>query len=142
MLVQQVVLNFVLLMCSEMFDEKCINQLLIQLIYNSCVLDVGVYDEQGDLVVCFGESVEVCDWLVLDGKKVGGYFNQQIVELVSGKNGLLGYLCLIFDIYILVIEVKQVDNIINILCLMLLLFLVIGVVLICMLLQGKCICWQ
>jgi hypothetical protein len=34
----------------------------------------------------------VRDRLALDGKKAGGYFNQQIVEPVQGKNGPLGYL--------------------------------------------------
>ncbi|VTP63635.1 uncharacterised domain/lipoate-protein ligase A fusion protein [Leclercia adecarboxylata] len=32
------------------------------------------------------------DRLALDGKKAGGYFNQQLVEPIQGKNGPLGYL--------------------------------------------------
>ncbi|MDU1296044.1 MAG: D-alanyl-D-alanine carboxypeptidase, partial [Enterobacter hormaechei] len=35
---------------------------------------------KGDLIARSGESVEVRDRLALDGKKAGGYFNQQIVE--------------------------------------------------------------
>ncbi|STU75915.1 membrane protein [Klebsiella pneumoniae] len=84
-LAQQVVLNLAPLMRSETPDEKRINQLLTQLTHNSRVLDAGVYDEQGDLVARSGESVEVRDRLALDGKKAGGYFNQQIVEPVPGK---------------------------------------------------------
>ncbi|WP_462215619.1 YtjB family periplasmic protein [Klebsiella variicola] len=141
-LAQQVVLNLVPLMRSETPDEKRINQLLAQLTHNSRVLDAGVYDEQGDLVTRSGESVEVRDRLALDGKKAGGYFNQQIVEPVPGKNGPLGYLRLTLDTHTLATEAKQVDNTTNILRLMLLLSLAIGVVLTRTLLQGKRTRWQ
>ncbi|HBS6969105.1 TPA: YtjB family periplasmic protein [Klebsiella pneumoniae] len=141
-LAQQVVLNLAPLMRSETPDEKRINQLLTQLTHNSPVLDAGVYDEQGDLVARSGESVEVRDRLALDGKKAGGYFNQQIVEPVPGKNGPLGYLRLTLDTHTLATEAKQVDNTTNILRLMLLLSLAIGVVLTRTLLQGKRTRWQ
>ncbi|WP_288649571.1 YtjB family periplasmic protein [uncultured Klebsiella sp.] len=141
-LAQQVVLNLAPLMRSETPDEKRINQLLTQLTHNSRVLDAGVYDEQGDLVAHSGESVEVRDRLALDGKKAGGYFNQQIVEPVPGKNGPLGYLRLTLDTHTLATEAKQVDNTTNILRLMLLLSLAIGVVLTRTLLQGKRTRWQ
>ncbi|HIC8918466.1 TPA: YtjB family periplasmic protein [Klebsiella pneumoniae] len=141
-LAQQVVLNLAPLMRSETPDEKRINQLLTQLTLNSRVLDAGVYDEQGDLVARSGESVEVRDRLALDGKKAGGYFNQQIVEPVPGKNGPLGYLRLTLDTHTLATEAKQVDNTTNILRLMLLLSLAIGVVLTRTLLQGKRTRWQ
>ena len=141
-LAQQVVLNLAPLMRSETPDEKRINQLLTQLNHNSRVLDAGVYDEQGDLVARSGESVEVRDRLALDGKKAGGYFNQQIVEPVPGKNGPLGYLRLTLDTHTLATEAKQVDNTTNILRLMLLLSLAIGVVLTRTLLQGKRTRWQ
>ncbi|HBQ8807222.1 TPA: YtjB family periplasmic protein [Klebsiella pneumoniae] len=141
-LAQQVVLNLAPLMRSETPDEKRINQLLTQLTHHSRVLDAGVYDEQGDLVARSGESVEVRDRLALDGKKAGGYFNQQIVEPVPGKNGPLGYLRLTLDTHTLATEAKQVDNTTNILRLMLLLSLAIGVVLTRTLLQGKRTRWQ
>ena len=141
-LAQQVVLNLAPLMRSETPDEKRIHQLLTQLTRNSRVLDAGVYDEQGDLVARSGESVEVRDRLALDGKKAGGYFNQQIVEPVPGKNGPLGYLRLTLDTHTLATEAKQVDNTTNILRLMLLLSLAIGVVLTRTLLQGKRTRWQ
>lgn len=141
-LAQQVVLNLAPLMRSETPDEKRINQLLTKLTHNSRVLDAGVYDEQGDLVARSGESVEVRDRLALDGKKAGGYFNQQIVEPVPGKNGPLGYLRLTLDTHTLATEAKQVDNTTNILRLMLLLSLAIGVVLTRTLLQGKRTRWQ
>lgn len=88
-----------------------------------------MYDEQGDLIARAGEHVDVRDRLALDGKKAGGYFNQQIVEPIQGKNGPLGYLRLTLDTHTLPTEAKQVDNTTNILRLMLLLSLAIGVVL-------------
>lgn len=100
-----------------------------QLTENSRILDAGVYDEQGDLIARAGEHVDVRDRLALDGKKAGGYFNQQIVEPIQGKNGPLGYLRLTLDTHTLPTEAKQVDNTTNILRLMLLLSLAIGVVL-------------
>lgn len=84
-LAQQVTLNLAPLLRSETPDEKRISQLLEQLTHKSRILDAGVYDEQGDLVARSGESVEVRDRLALDGKKAGGYFNQQIVEPIQGK---------------------------------------------------------
>lgn len=141
-LAQQVTLNLAPLMRSETPDEKRITRLLEQLTDKSRVLDAGVYDEQGDLVARSGESVDVRDRLALDGKKAGGYFNQQIVEPILGKNGPVGYLRLTLDTHTLATEAKQVDNTTNILRLMLLLSLAIGVVLTRTLLQGKRTRWQ
>ena len=141
-LAQQVTLNLAPLMRSETPDEKRITRLLEQLTDKSRVLDAGVYDEQGDLVARSGESVDVRDRLALDGKKAGGYFNQQIVEPILGKNGPVGYLRLTLDTHTLATEAKQVDNATNILRLMLLLSLAIGVVLTRTLLQGKRTRWQ
>ncbi|EPH9824875.1 YtjB family periplasmic protein [Klebsiella aerogenes] len=141
-LAQQVTLNLAPLMRSETPDEKRITRLLEQLTDKSRLLDAGVYDEQGDLVARSGESVDVRDRLALDGKKAGGYFNQQIVEPILGKNGPVGYLRLTLDTHTLATEAKQVDNTTNILRLMLLLSLAIGVVLTRTLLQGKRTRWQ
>ncbi|WP_201506918.1 YtjB family periplasmic protein [Klebsiella aerogenes] len=141
-LAQQVTLNLAPLMRSETPDEKRITRLLEQLTDKSRVLDAGVYDEQGDLVARSGESVDVRDRLALDGKKAGGYFNQQIVKPILGKNGPVGYLRLTLDTHTLATEAKQVDNTTNILRLMLLLSLAIGVVLTRTLLQGKRTRWQ
>ncbi|WP_049060606.1 YtjB family periplasmic protein [Klebsiella aerogenes] len=141
-LAQQVTLNLAPLMRSETPDEKRITRLLEQLTDKSRVLDAGVYDEQGDLVARSGESVDVRDRLALDGKKAGGYFNQQIVEPILGKNGPVGYLRLTLDTHTLATEAKQVDNTTNIVRLMLLLSLAIGVVLTRTLLQGKRTRWQ
>jgi len=141
-LAHQVTLNLAPLMRSETPDEKKINQLLTQLTTSSRLLDASVYDEQGDLVTHAGESVNVRDRLALDGKKAGGYFNQQIVEPIQGKNEPLGYLRLTLDTHTLATEARQVDNTTNILRLMLLLSLAIGVVLTRTLLQGKRTRWQ
>ena len=141
-LARQVTLNVAPSMRTETPDDKRIAQVLRQLTENSRSLDAGVYDEQGDLIARAGEHVDVRDRLALDGKKAGGYFNQQIVEPIQGKNGPLGYLRLTLDTHTLPTEAKQVDNTTNILRLMLLLSLAIGVVLARTLLQGKRTRWQ
>jgi membrane protein len=141
-LARQVALNVAPLMRTETPDEKRIKAVLTQLTESSRILDAGVYDEQGDLITRTGESVNVRDRLALDGKKAGGYFNQQIVEPIQGKNGPLGYLRLTLDTHTLATEAKQVDNTTNILRLMLLLALAIGVVLTRTLSQGKRTRWQ
>lgn len=141
-LARQVALNLAPLVRSETPDEKKVRQLLTQLTAESRILDAGVYDEKGDMIARAGESVELRDRLALDGKKAGGYFNQQIVEPIQGKNGPLGYLRLTLDTHSLPTEAKQVDNTTNILRLMLLLSLAIGVVLTRTLLQGKRTRWQ
>lgn len=141
-LARQVTLNVAPLMRTDSPDEKRIQAILDQLTDESRILDAGVYDEQGDLIARSGESVDVRDRLALDGKKAGGYFNQQIVEPIAGKNGPLGYLRLTLDTHTLATEAQQVDNTTNILRLMLLLSLAIGVVLTRTLLQGKRTRWQ
>ena len=141
-LARQVTLNVAPSMRTETPDDKRIAQVLRQLTENSRILDAGVYDEQGDLIARAGEHVDVRDRLALDGKKAGGYFNQQIVEPIQGKNGPLGYLRLTLDTHTLPTEAKQVDNTTNILRLMLLLSLAIGVVLARTLLQGTRTRWQ
>ncbi|MDZ7322530.1 YtjB family periplasmic protein [Kosakonia sacchari] len=141
-LARQVTLNLTPLMRTETPDEKRINVVLRQLTEESRILDAGVYDAQGDLIARSGESIDVRDRLALDGKKAGGYFNQQIVEPIQGKSGPLGYLRLTLDTHTLATEARQVDNTTNILRLMLLLSLAIGVVLTRTLLQGKRTRWQ
>ena len=141
-LAHQVTLNIAPLMRTETPGEKRIKTILQQLTKESRILDAGVYDEQGDMIARAGESVNVRDRLALDGKKAGGYFNQQIVEPIQGKNGPLGYLRLTLDTHTLATEARQVDNTTNILRLMLLLSLAIGVVLTRTLLQGKRTRWQ
>ncbi|MGG7446260.1 YtjB family periplasmic protein [Kosakonia oryzendophytica] len=141
-LARQVTLNLAPLMRTETPDEKRIDIVLRQLTEESRILDAGVYDAEGDLVARSGESIDVRDRLALDGKKAGGYFNQQIVEPIQGKSGPLGYLRLTLDTHTLATEAKQVDNTTNILRLMLLLSLAIGVILARTLLQGKRTRWQ
>ena len=141
-LARQVTLSLVPLMRTESPDTSRITAILNQLTDESRILDAGVYDEQGNRIASAGESVDLRDRLALDGKKAGGYFNQQIVEPVNGKNGPLGYLRLTLDTHTLATEAKQVDNTTNILRLMILLALAIGVVLTRTLLQGKRTRWQ
>ena len=141
-LARQVSLNVAPLMRTETPDEKRIGQVLRLLTDESRIVDASVYDNEGALIARAGEHVEVRDRLALDGKKAGGYFNQQLVEPIQGKNGPLGYLRLTLDTHTLATEAKQVDNTTNILRLMLLLSLAIGVVLTRTLLQGKRTRWQ
>lgn len=141
-LARQVSLNIAPLIRTETPDEKRIAQVLRLLTDESRILDASVYDNEGELIARAGEHVEVRDRLALDGKKAGGYFNQQLVEPIQGKNGPLGYLRLTLDTHTLATEAKQVDNTTNILRLMLLLSLAIGVVLTRTLLQGKRTRWQ
>lgn len=141
-LARQVTLSLVPLMRTESPDTNRISAILSQLTAESRILDAGVYDEQGSRIASAGESIDVRDRLALDGKKAGGYFNQQIVEPINGKNGPLGYLRLTLDTHTLATEAKQVDNTTNILRLMILLSLAIGVVLTRTLLQGKRTRWQ
>ena len=89
-LARQVSLNIAPLMRTETPDEKRISQVLHVLTEESRILDASVYDEEGGLIARSGEQVEVRDRLALDGKKAGGYFNQQLVEPIQGKNGPLG----------------------------------------------------
>lgn len=141
-LARQVTLSLVPLMRTESPDTSRISTILGQLTDESRILDAGVYDEQGNRIASAGESVDVRDRLALDGKKAGGYFNQQLVEPINDKNGPLGYLRLTLDTHTLATEAKQVDNTTNILRLMILLSLAIGVVLTRTLLQGKRTRWQ
>ena len=141
-LAKQVTLNLAPLLRAETPDDKRISVVLRQLTEESRILDAGVYDERGDLIARSGESIDVRDRLALDGKKAGGYFNQQIVEPIQGKSSPLGYLRLTLDTHTLATDAKQVDNTTNILRLMLLLSLAIGVVLTRTLLQGKRTRWQ
>jgi membrane protein len=76
----------------------------------------------------------VRDRLALDGKKAGGYFNQQIVEPIQGKQSA-GLPAFNAGYPYAGDGRKQVDNTTNILRLMLLLSLAIGVVLTRTLLQ-------
>jgi membrane protein len=141
-LARQVSYTLIPLMKSENPDEKRINTLLTLLTHDSRVLDAAVYNDEGDQVARAGEGVGVRDRLALDGKKAGGYFNQQIVEPIVDKDSPIGYLRITLDTHSLPTEAKQVDNTTNILRLMMLLALAIGIVLTRTLLQGKRTRWQ
>ena len=141
-LARQVSYTLIPLMKSENPDEKRISTMLTLLTRDSRVLDAAVYDDEGDQVARAGEGVGVRDRLALDGKKAGGYFNQQIVEPIVDKDSPIGYLRITLDTHSLPTEAKQVDNTTNILRLMMLLALAIGIVLTRTLLQGKRTRWQ
>lgn len=141
-LARQVSYSLAPLMRGQTPDERQITAILRQLTDNSRILDASVYDDEGALITRAGENLDVRDRLALDGKKAGSYFNQQIVEDITGKNGRLGQLRITLDTHTLATEAKQVDNTTNILRLMLLLALAVGIVLTRTLLQGKRTRWQ
>ncbi|NDJ59013.1 YtjB family periplasmic protein [Enterobacteriaceae bacterium 4M9] len=141
-LARQVSYSLAPLMRGQTPDERQITAILRKLTDNSRILDASVYDDEGALITRAGESLDVRDRLALDGKKAGSYFNQQIVEDITGKNGRLGQLRITLDTHTLATEAKQVDNTTNILRLMLLLALAVGIVLTRTLLQGKRTRWQ
>ncbi len=141
-LARQVSYSLAPLMRGQTPDERQITAILRKLTDNSRILDASVYDDEGALITRAGESLDVRDRLALDGKKAGSYFNQQIVEDITGKNGRLGQLRMTLDTHRLATEAKQVDNTTNILRLMLLLALAVGIVLTRTLLQGKRTRWQ
>lgn len=141
-LTRQVSYTLAPMMKNRAQDEKQITTVLRQITEDSRILDASVYDDAGALVARAGESVNIRDRLALDGKRAGGYFNQQIVQEIPGKNGPRGQLRITLDTHTLATEAKQVDNTTNILRLMLLLALAIGIVLTRTLLQGKRTRWQ
>lgn len=141
-LARQVSYSLAPLMRGQTPDERQITAILRKLTDNSRILDASVYDDEGALITRAGESLDVRDRLALDGKKAGSYFNQQIVEDITGKNGRLGQLRITLDTHTLATEAKQVDNTTNILRLMLLLALAVCIVLTRTLLQGKRTRWQ
>lgn len=141
-LARQVSYSLTPLMKSENPDQKSISALLALLTRDSRILDAAVYDDEGEQIARAGEGIGVRDRLALDGKKAGGYFNQQIVEPVVEKDSPIGYLRITLDTHSLPTEAKQVDNTTNILRLMMLLALAIGIVLTRSLLQGKRTRWQ
>ncbi|HKN03010.1 MAG TPA: YtjB family periplasmic protein [Buttiauxella sp.] len=141
-LVRQVGYNLIPEMKSKNPDEKKISTVLNLLTQNSRILDAGVYDNNGSLIIRAGEGIDVRDRLALDGKKAGSYFTRQIVQSMEDKDGPVGYLRITLDTHTLPTEAKQVDNTTNILRLMMLLALAIGIVLTRTLLQGKRTRWQ
>lgn len=141
-LARQVSFNLIPLMTSENIDDKRINAMLTLLTRDSRILDVAVYNNEGDQVARAGQSISVKDRLALDGKKAGSYFNQQLVEPIVDTESPIGYLRITLDTHTLPTEAKQVDNTTNILRLMMLLALAIGIVLTRTLLQGKRTRWQ
>ena len=96
-LARQVTLNVAPLMRTDSPDEKRIQAILDQLTDESRILDAGVYDEQGDLIAPSWRKRRSARPVGARRQKAGGYFNQQIVEPIAGKNGPLGYLRLTLD---------------------------------------------
>ena len=110
-------------------NEKKITAILAQLTQDSRILDASVYGSDGLLVAHSGENISVRDRLALDGQRAGSFFNHQIVQPVTSKDGPLGFLRLTLDTHILETESRQVDNTTNLLRLMLILALAIGIIL-------------
>lgn len=123
-------------------DSEKITQILNRLTEHSRILDASVYDVDGTMVARSGEKVAVRDRLALDGKRAGSYFNHQIVQMISTKDGPIGFLRMTLDTHVLATESQQVDNTTNLLRLMMLLSLAIGIILARSLLQTRRSRWQ
>ncbi|AVJ16170.1 YtjB family periplasmic protein [Serratia rhizosphaerae] len=123
-------------------DNQRIDAILTQMTDHSRILDASVYQLDGTLIAHAGETISVRDRLSLDGKRAGGYFNNQLVEAIKGKDGPCGFIRITLDTHVLATEAKQVDNTTNLLRLMMLLSLAIGIILARCLLQGRRSRWQ
>lgn len=123
-------------------DNQRIDAILKQMTDHSRILDASVYQLDGTLIAHAGETISVRDRLSLDGKRAGGYFNNQLVEAIQGKDGPCGFIRITLDTHVLATEAKQVDNTTNLLRLMMLLSLAIGIILARCLLQGRRSRWQ
>lgn len=141
-LARQVAFSLTPLMESNDDNSQKISTMLVQLTQNSRILDAALYQQDGSLIARTGEEVVVRDRLALDGKRVGSYFNHQIVQPINGKDGPIGFLRMTLDTHVLATEAKQVDNTTNILRLMILLALAIGIILARTLLQHRRSRWQ
>ncbi|WP_086111567.1 YtjB family periplasmic protein [Xenorhabdus beddingii] len=127
---------------SKDLNNKKIVASLVYLTSNKRILDASVYLENGTQIARSGEPVSVRERLSLEGKKSSGYFNQQIVVPIPGKNHPKGFLRLTLDTHKLATESNQVDNTTNLLRIMLLLALAIGFILAHNLLQLAPSRWQ
>lgn len=141
-LTRQVAFSLTPLMDDSNVHQTQIDAILKQLTGDSRILDATVYDTNGAVLAQSGENITVRDRLALDGKRAGSYFNHQIVEPITSKQGPLGFLRITLDTHVLATESRQVDNTTNILRLMLLLSLAIGLVLSQTLLRNRRTHWQ
>lgn len=123
-------------------NDEQIQAILQHLTQHSRILDASVYWLDGSLLAQEGDKTSVRDRLAIDGARPGSYFNQQLVEMIDGKDGPLGFIRLTLDTHILATEAEQVDNTTNMLRLMLLMSLVIGIVLARTLLARQNISWK
>ncbi|MEJ4046275.1 YtjB family periplasmic protein [Erwinia sp. SLM-02] len=141
-LTRQVAWTLTPLMENSDDNHQKIVDTLEQLTHESRILDAAVYDDDGSLVARSGETINVRDRLALDGQRAGSYFNHQIVQPLTSKDGPRGFLRVTLDTHVLVTEAKQVDNTTNILRLMMLLALAIGIILCRTLLRDRRTRWQ
>ncbi|MFG1173847.1 YtjB family periplasmic protein [Erwiniaceae bacterium CAU 1747] len=141
-LTRQVAWTLTPLMENSDDNHQKIVDTLDQLTHESRILDAAVYSDDGSLVARSGETINVRDRLALDGQRAGSYFNHQIVQPLTSKEGPIGFLRVTLDTHVLVTEAKQVDNTTNILRLMMLLALAIGIILSRTLLRDRRTRWQ
>ncbi|SUH67920.1 membrane protein [Salmonella enterica subsp. enterica serovar Madelia] len=84
-LARQVTLNIAPLMRSETPDENRINAVLRQLTQESRILDAGVYDEQGDLLLALAKaSMCATGWRWM-AKKRAAILTNKLSSLSRGK---------------------------------------------------------
>ena len=141
-LTRQVAWELTPLMKNNNNNDKKITTILDQLTHESRILDASVYDDSGALIAHSGEEIAVRDRLALDGQRAGSYFNHQIVQPITGKDGPSGFLRITLDTHVLATESSQVDNTTSLLRLMLILALAIGIILSRTLLRDRRTRWQ
>ncbi|MDR0807042.1 MAG: hypothetical protein LBN41_09925 [Enterobacteriaceae bacterium] len=102
-----------------------IRTILQHLTLHSRILDVSVYHVDGSLIMQEGDETRVKDRLSINETEP----NQQIVEMINGKDGPSGFILLTLNTRIEADDVEQMRNTTNMLRLMLVLALVIGMIL-------------
>lgn len=117
------------LLQTENPDNPRISQMLALLTKEQRIPDASVYSNTGILIARAGGAVPLRDRLALNGNNQASQFNKQIVQVIKGKSGTVGFLRLTLDIRPQADEERRPDYLINLLRIFILLSLIIGVVL-------------
>ncbi|WP_413735359.1 YtjB family periplasmic protein [Sodalis sp. RH21] len=141
-LIRQLAGQLAPLMAENDDNAAPIQAVLDKLTQGSRILDASVYGMDGNLIARAGENISVRDRLAIERQRAGSYFNHQLVQTITDKDGPSGFVRLTLDTHVLETEAKQVDNTTNLLRLMILLALAIGIILARTLLQNRRSRWQ
>lgn len=114
---------------TEESDEPQIRAILRHVTENSRVLDASVYRVGGALIAQEGEQTGARERLAIDNKGSVEPENQQIVEMIEGKDGPLGFVRLTLDTHVSKAETAEQKKATNMLRLMLVLAAAVGFIL-------------